>query len=36
MGVDYETTRTHIKHLKEKTGAASVTELCAISSRVSF
>ncbi|MCF0123447.1 MAG: response regulator transcription factor [Ruminiclostridium sp.] len=33
MQVEYETTRTHIKHLKEKTGAASVTALCALAVR---
>jgi CheY-like chemotaxis protein len=30
MGVDYETTRTHIKNLKEKTGAPSLTALAAL------
>lgn len=30
MGVDYETTRTHIKNLKEKTGARSLTALAAM------
>ncbi|MDO4650724.1 MAG: response regulator transcription factor [Eubacteriales bacterium] len=28
MGVDYSTTRYHVKNLKEKTGAKSVVELC--------
>ncbi len=28
MGVDYTTTRYHVKNLKEKTGAKSVMELC--------
>jgi DNA-binding NarL/FixJ family response regulator len=30
MGVDYETTRTHIKNLKDKTGAGSITALAAL------
>ncbi len=36
MGVDYSTTRYHIKNLKEKTGSKSVTELCllAVKSRL--
>lgn len=30
MGVDYETTRTHIKNLKDKTGASSIAALAAL------
>lgn len=33
MGVDYSTTRTHIKNLKEKTGAKDIVGLCALAVR---
>ena len=33
MGVDYTTTRTHIKNLKEKTGTKDIVGLCAVAVR---
>ena len=36
MGVDYTTTKTHIKHLKEKTGTTSVSRLAVLAARTKF
>ncbi len=33
MGVDYTTTRSHIKNLKEKTGAKDIVSLCCMAAR---
>ena len=33
MGVNYATTRTHIAHLKDKTGAKTLTELAVLAAR---
>ncbi len=36
MGVDYTTTRYHVKNLKEKTGTKSVMELCLLAVKSRF
>ncbi len=36
MGVDYTTTKTHIKHLKEKTGIQSISRLAVLAARTRF
>jgi len=33
MGVDYSTTRTHINHLKDKTGAKTNSELAVLAAK---